>query len=146
LKIAVVGIASATMPPNMTDRKEMFLYVELGIVAALDVLGGSLTVQAQLTPNSFVLYPGESSPRMLNHLAFGLLIHLDCHLTGGFALCYWFGESAYAGKFRCRDTSRMFTDVLCRRLGVHSRRISSCLQTSNILSHRTTCGYKLEPE
>ena len=37
----------------------MFLYVELGIVAALDITGGSLTCQAQLTPNSFVLYPGK---------------------------------------------------------------------------------------
>ncbi|KAL8672156.1 MAG: hypothetical protein Q9168_003379, partial [Polycauliona sp. 1 TL-2023] len=77
-KVAIVGIASASMPPRATNRREMFLYVELGVVAALDVTGGSLTCQAQLTPNSFVLYP-------------------DCHLVGGFAFCYWFGNSPYAG-------------------------------------------------
>ena len=58
-KVAIVGIASASMPPRATDRREMFLYVELGLVAALDITGGSLTCQAQLTPNSFVLYPGK---------------------------------------------------------------------------------------
>ena len=64
VKVAIVGIASASMPPHVTNRKEMFLYVELGVVAALDITGGSLTCQAQLTPNSFVLYPGKtpSSP------------------------------------------------------------------------------------
>jgi hypothetical protein len=60
LKIAIVGIASASMPPNLKNRNEMFLYVELGIVASLDVFGGAITCQAQLTPNSFVLYPGTS--------------------------------------------------------------------------------------
>ncbi|KAL8692916.1 MAG: hypothetical protein Q9218_002142 [Villophora microphyllina] len=57
--VAIVGIASASMPPHVKDRKEMFLYVELGVVAALDITGGRLICQAQLTPNSFVLYPGE---------------------------------------------------------------------------------------
>ena len=59
VKVAIVGMASASMPPHTTNRREMFLYVELGIVAALDITGGSLTCQAQLTPNSFVLYPGK---------------------------------------------------------------------------------------
>ena len=62
VKVAIVGIASASMPPHTTNRKEMFLYAELGIVAALDITGGSLTCQAQLTPNSFVLYPGKQQP------------------------------------------------------------------------------------
>lgn len=59
VKVAIVGIASASMPPHVNNRSEMFLYVELGVVAALDITGGSLTCQAQLTPNSFVLYPGK---------------------------------------------------------------------------------------
>ncbi|KAL8792181.1 MAG: hypothetical protein Q9195_005203 [Heterodermia aff. obscurata] len=62
VKVAIVGIASASMPPHTSNRKEMFLYVELGIVAALDITGGSLTCKAQLTPNSFVLYPGKQHP------------------------------------------------------------------------------------
>ncbi|KAF2465819.1 uncharacterized protein BDR25DRAFT_378525 [Lindgomyces ingoldianus] len=80
VKIALVGIASASMPPSTGKTKppEAFIYVELGIVASLDITGGSLLVAAQLTPNSYVLAP-------------------DCHLTGGFALCYWFGRNENAG-------------------------------------------------
>ena len=59
IAVAIVGIASASMPPHVKNRTEMFLYVELGVVAALDITGGSLTCQAQLTPNSFLLYPGK---------------------------------------------------------------------------------------
>ena len=58
VKVALVAIGSASMPPNVPDRREAFVYVELGIVASLDILAGTLTVQGQLTPNSFVLYPG----------------------------------------------------------------------------------------
>ncbi|KAF2737786.1 hypothetical protein EJ04DRAFT_86888 [Polyplosphaeria fusca] len=80
VKIALVGIASASMPPAVGKGKppQAFIYVELGIVASLDILGGSLYVGAQLTPNSYILAP-------------------DCHLTGGFALCYWFGRNEHAG-------------------------------------------------
>ncbi len=39
-----------------------------------------LRVEAQLSPNSFIIAPA-------------------CHLTGGFALCYWFSPSSYAGDF-----------------------------------------------
>jgi len=77
-KINIIAIASASMPPKVTERKEMFVYVELGITASLDILGGTLQISAALTPNSFLLYP-------------------DCHLTGGFALFYWFTGSPYAG-------------------------------------------------
>jgi hypothetical protein len=45
---------------------DAFLYVELGIIATLDTMGGSLIVAAQLTPNSCIL-------------------HSDCSLSGGFA-------------------------------------------------------------
>lgn len=81
VKIALIGIASASMPPakpNSGKDAEAFIYVELGIVASLDIVGGSLLVAAQLTPNSYILAP-------------------DCHLTGGFALCYYFGNNANAG-------------------------------------------------
>ncbi|MCJ1309778.1 hypothetical protein MMC25_003439 [Agyrium rufum] len=78
IKLAIVAIASASMPPKVPKREEAFLYVELGMVASIDILGGTFTVQGQLTPNSFILYP-------------------DCHLVGGFAMCYWFHGSPYAG-------------------------------------------------
>ena len=79
-KIAIIELANASMPPSSTGGKPpgAFVYVELGIIAALDIGGGSLTCLAQLTPNSYILAP-------------------DCHLKGGFALCYWFGPSANAG-------------------------------------------------
>ena len=68
VKIALVGIGSASMPPNVSDRRGAFVYVELGIVASLDIIGGTLTVQGQLTPNSFVLYPGTyTGGRSISH-------------------------------------------------------------------------------
>ena len=96
VKIAIVAIASASMPPMMTKREEMFVYVELGIVASLDILGGTLQIGAQLTPNSFVLYPGMSFDPSKNLVDRSSLP--DCHLTGGFAMCYWFKGSPYEGE------------------------------------------------
>jgi hypothetical protein len=79
LKIAIVGLASAALPPlEGQPPRDAFLYVELGIIAALDVFGGSVMVGAQLTPNSYILSP-------------------DCHLTGAFAMYYWFSPSPNAG-------------------------------------------------
>ncbi|KAF8253308.1 hypothetical protein K440DRAFT_593079 [Wilcoxina mikolae CBS 423.85] len=78
LGIAIVGLATASMPPNVKVDEHPFVYVELGIVGALDIAGGSLRVEAQLTQNSFILNP-------------------SCHLTGGFAICYWFQGSPYVG-------------------------------------------------
>ena len=80
LLIAVVGMASASMPPQVPDPREAILYVELAISIVLDIDGGELRAEAQLTPNSFLLHP-------------------DCHLTGGFSLCYWFKGSPHEGDF-----------------------------------------------
>ena len=52
-KINIIAIASASMPPKVTERKEMFVYVELGITASLDILGGTLQISAALTPVSY---------------------------------------------------------------------------------------------
>ena len=70
----------AQMPPQPTPYEACFIYVELGLMAAVDLHAGSMVIAAQLSPNSFVIAP-------------------SCHLTGGFALCYWFGASPYAGDF-----------------------------------------------
>ena len=59
LKISLVGMASACFPPvegNMVPP-EAFLYAEFGVIATVDVLGGSFWAGAQLTPNSYVLCP-----------------------------------------------------------------------------------------
>ncbi|KAL5083902.1 hypothetical protein Trisim1_000811 [Trichoderma cf. simile WF8] len=78
LKASLVGRATAQMPPAATKSPDTFLYAELGLVATLDVGGGSFVVEASLSGNSFVLAPA-------------------CRIQGGFALAYWFGSSAYAG-------------------------------------------------
>jgi hypothetical protein len=58
-KIAIIELANASMPPSSTGGKPpgAFVYVELGIIAALDIGGGSLTCLAQLTPDSYILAP-----------------------------------------------------------------------------------------
>lgn len=53
-------------------------YVEFGISATVGFTARSMIVEDKLSPNSFV---------------FDAL----CHLSGGFALCYWFGASQYDG-------------------------------------------------
>ena len=81
-KIDMVGRGTIALPPAKTKGMKppiSYLYAELGIVATLDI-AGSLIIEAQLSQNSYVLSP-------------------FCHLKGGFALCYWFGNSPFAGDF-----------------------------------------------
>jgi hypothetical protein len=61
-KISLVGLASASLPPSKTPGQPSpaaFLYVEMAIVASLDISGGSFVVTAQLTPNSYIFNPCE---------------------------------------------------------------------------------------
>lgn len=61
-KIAIVAMASASLPPSQGGKKPdaAFLYVEMGIVASLDITGGNFLIGAQLTPNSYILAPGRA--------------------------------------------------------------------------------------
>ncbi|EPS39992.1 hypothetical protein H072_6331 [Dactylellina haptotyla CBS 200.50] len=77
LKIAIVGRAVATAPPQSAPEKA-FVLVVLDVVASIDFGKGAFSLQAQLNPSSFILDKA-------------------CHPTGGFALCSWFGNSQYAG-------------------------------------------------
>ncbi|KAF3923905.1 hypothetical protein ABW20_dc0108264 [Dactylellina cionopaga] len=77
LKIAIVGRAIATAPP-LAKPDKAFVLVVLDVVASLDFGKGAFSLQGQLNPSSFIL-------------------DKDCHPTGGFALCSWFGKSQYAG-------------------------------------------------
>ncbi|KAF3941743.1 hypothetical protein ABW19_dt0200428 [Dactylella cylindrospora] len=70
--MGVYGVAVCDVPS--TKSKFKFAHVELGIVCTLDIGAGTFKVEAQLSPNSFVLHP-------------------NCHLTGGFALFSWFKDS-----------------------------------------------------
>ena len=75
-EIDVVGVMSASLPPR---TPQTLAYIELGIVAAFKPAEGSVSVRAQLTPNSYVLAP-------------------ECKLTGGFALMFWY-SGPNAGNF-----------------------------------------------
>ncbi|GIK00104.1 hypothetical protein Aspvir_004119 [Aspergillus viridinutans] len=82
VSLGLFAKAAASMPAA-TDGKplppgESFLYVELGLAAAIDFHAGTMRVEGSLTPNSYVLNP-------------------MCHLSGGFALCYWFQGSQHEG-------------------------------------------------
>jgi hypothetical protein len=75
LQIALFGLARMALP-----RPEAALVsIELGLVARFSSKEGVLWVQAQLTDNSWLLYP-------------------DVRLTGGFAFVTWF-TGPYGGQF-----------------------------------------------
>ncbi|GAE00080.1 hypothetical protein PVAR5_8815 [Paecilomyces variotii No. 5] len=60
------------------DDEELFVLVEMGLVSVLDHSKGIFHSEGQLTPRSFIL-------------------DRSCHLSGGFALCYWFEDSGHDG-------------------------------------------------
>ena len=79
VKIAIFAHAIGLMPGGEDANKDTsFLYIELAIEAVIDIGHGAFTCEATLSPNSFVLDP-------------------MCHLSGGFALCYWFSGSGHEG-------------------------------------------------
>ncbi|MCJ1248188.1 hypothetical protein MMC30_005405 [Trapelia coarctata] len=76
--ISIFADAVAQMPPDVKSQSEMILYIEIGIVAEMNLVDGYFRVEASLAPSSFILVP-------------------QCHVWGGFALVYWFGPSPHAG-------------------------------------------------
>lgn len=75
--LALMGTSSARFP---LDGSTTYAYVELQLEAIFDPADGAMSFSAVLSPNSYLLDP-------------------DCHLTGGFALCFWFDPSPHAGDF-----------------------------------------------
>ncbi|KAK2759561.1 hypothetical protein FQN54_003040 [Arachnomyces sp. PD_36] len=69
VKLAIFAIGTADVPNK--DPKGKFAYVEIGLATVVDLSNGTLKVDGQLSPSSFILQP-------------------DCHLSGGFGLYYWF--------------------------------------------------------
>jgi hypothetical protein len=87
LTLALLGVSALQLPTdadfnNAKQTPLAFVYaeVELDIVVAPDA--GVVSIEALLTPNSYVLYQ-------------------DCKLTGGVAFYVWFGSSPYAGDCVC---------------------------------------------
>lgn len=69
IKLGIVAVVLADIPSSKAWLK--FAHVELGLAVVVDLDYGTLRAEGQLSPNSYILHP-------------------DCHLTGGFALYYWF--------------------------------------------------------
>ena len=67
---------NATVPDK--NSSIVFARAEMGLEAIVDFGKGVVQIEGQMTPRSFVLDP-------------------NCHLTGGFALCYWFDPSGHDG-------------------------------------------------
>lgn len=71
ITLAILGRAVCDVPS--TASKFKFAHVELNILCDIDFHAGVLKTEAQLSPYSYILDP-------------------SCHLTGGFALYYWFKD------------------------------------------------------
>ncbi|KAF2467764.1 uncharacterized protein BDR25DRAFT_291103 [Lindgomyces ingoldianus] len=68
VKLGIFGVGICDVPNSKAEKK--FAHIELGLLCTVDPAAGVLKVEAQLSPNSYILDPG-------------------CHLTGGFALYSW---------------------------------------------------------
>ncbi|PNY27034.1 Uncharacterized protein TCAP_03022 [Tolypocladium capitatum] len=76
IKLGIFAVARADVPTPTSSFK--LAHVELGISAVADFDYGTLKIDAQLSPRSYILDP-------------------NCHLTGGFGLYYWF-DAPHADK------------------------------------------------
>ncbi|TGJ87821.1 hypothetical protein E0Z10_g925 [Xylaria hypoxylon] len=82
IKLGIFAVATADIPTPASSFK--LAHVELGISAIADFDYGTLKIDAQLSPRSYILDP-------------------NCHLTGGFGLYYWFdaphADSSVVGQY-----------------------------------------------
>ena len=70
VKLGIFALATAEMPKKLPNK---FALVQLGISATIDFGAGTMKIDGQLTPASYVIDP-------------------NCRLSGGFAMYSWFGE------------------------------------------------------
>jgi len=77
LQFGVLGIATLTVPALSPSP---VVFAQLALKAVFTPEEGSLAAYAQLTENSYVL-------------------DRNCHITGGFAFCLWFGSNPHTGDF-----------------------------------------------
>lgn len=76
LEIGVLGLSTMTLPPDLPAGVDPLASVQLALKARFSTSEGVLSIQAQLTDNSW------------------LLTH-DCRLTGGFAFFIWFTQDQF---------------------------------------------------
>ncbi|MEL6606916.1 MAG: DUF6603 domain-containing protein [Bacteroidota bacterium] len=76
-ELALIGLSKARFP---MEGSVTYAYVELQLESIFDPSEGAVSFTAVLSPNSYILDP-------------------NCHLTGGFAMCFWYEPSPYAGDF-----------------------------------------------
>ncbi|WP_052441575.1 DUF6603 domain-containing protein [Streptacidiphilus anmyonensis] len=79
LNIALLGTSTLQLPLPEAGSQAC-AYVEMMIRVVVQPAQGYVSATAILSDNSYVLTP-------------------DCHLTGGFAFCLWFGDNPDAGQF-----------------------------------------------
>ncbi|MFN0087791.1 MAG: DUF6603 domain-containing protein [Blastocatellia bacterium] len=79
-ELNLLGLSSLVAPPNAGVGIPPVAEVQLALKASFQPEKGFLGVQAQLTPNSY-------------------LLSKSCRLTGGFAFFSWFGDNEHAGDF-----------------------------------------------
>ena len=79
LVIALLGSAALALPTD-TDGLDPYVNVEITLEAVLRPDDGTFSLEALLTPNSFLIDP-------------------SCQLTGGLAVDIWFGSNQHAGDF-----------------------------------------------
>ena len=79
-EINLLGLSSLVAPANAGPNVPPVAEAQLALKASFQPDKGFLGVQAQLTPNSYILSK-------------------DCHLTGGFAFYSWFEGSEHNGDF-----------------------------------------------
>ncbi|KAG2411493.1 hypothetical protein HFD88_009048 [Aspergillus terreus] len=73
IKLALAALATADIPGGGSGMSS-FARVQLGMTALIDLVAGTVRIDGQLTPASYVLDP-------------------NCHLTGGFAFHSWFKDT-----------------------------------------------------
>ena len=73
-KVALLGLTTASLPPDTGGGLPPIGYVEMAMEAVFSPDNGILEIAAKLTPASYILTR-------------------DCHLTGGFAYYTWFKDN-----------------------------------------------------
>ncbi|KAI5777099.1 hypothetical protein EDC01DRAFT_761429 [Geopyxis carbonaria] len=128
LRLAVLAVAVADIPNAASPVK--FAHLELGIACILDVDHGLFKAEAQLSPASYILDP-------------------SCHVTGGFALYYWFAgpqaDAARAGDWVF--TAGGYHQAFLAPAGYpHPPRLAISWQLGSALSIRGTAYFAITPK